>query len=62
MVNLILNTVLQVFEDFVYHRELVSADGLNVVLEFSAKVGGRELKGIDADPLRRKPARSSSSR
>ena len=43
----LLNTVLQVFEDFVYHRELVSADGLNVVLEFSAKVGGRELKGID---------------
>lgn len=47
LVNLILNTVLQVFEDFAYHRELVSADGLNVVLEFSAKVGGRELKGID---------------
>ena len=47
VVNLILNTVLQVFEDFAYHRELVSADGLNVVLEFSAKVGGHELKGID---------------
>lgn len=47
MVNVILNTVLQVFQDFVYHRELVSADGLNVVLEFSAKVGERELKGID---------------
>lgn len=47
MVNLILNTVSQVFADFAYHRELVSADGLNVVLEFSAKVGERELKGID---------------
>lgn len=46
-VNLILNTVIKVFEDFTYHRELVSADGLSVVLEFSAKVGGRELKGID---------------
>jgi len=46
-VNLILNTVLQVFEDFTYHRELASADGLNVVLEFSARVGERELKGID---------------
>ncbi|MDD0842622.1 nuclear transport factor 2 family protein [Pseudomonas sp. Gutcm_11s] len=46
-VNLILNTVLQVFQDFAYHRELATADGLNVVLEFSAKVGGRELKGID---------------
>lgn len=47
MVNLILNTVLQVFEDFTYHRELASADGLSVVLEFSARVGERELKGID---------------
>ena len=47
MVNVILNTVLQVFQDFAYHRELASADGLSVVLEFSAKVAGRELKGID---------------
>ncbi|MDP3813513.1 nuclear transport factor 2 family protein [Pseudomonas sp.] len=47
MVSLILNTVSQVFEDFVYHRQLVSADGLNLVLEFSAKVDERELKGID---------------
>ena len=47
MVSLILNTVSQVFVDFVYHRELASADGLSVVLEFSAKVGERELKGID---------------
>ena len=31
-VNLILNTVLTVFEDFAYHRELASADGSNVVL------------------------------
>ena len=47
MVSLILNTVSKVFVDFAYHRELTDADGLNVVLEFSAKVGGRELKGID---------------
>ncbi len=46
-VNLILNTVLKVFEDFAYHRELATADGLSVVLEFSAKVGERELKGTD---------------
>ncbi|WP_308724646.1 nuclear transport factor 2 family protein [Metapseudomonas otitidis] len=46
-VNLILNTVLQVFQDFAYHRELASDDGLNVVLEFSARVGERDLKGID---------------
>jgi len=47
VLNLILNTVIQVFEDFTYHRQLVSDDGLNVVLEFSATVSGRELKGID---------------
>ncbi|MDB5994093.1 MAG: hypothetical protein JWP42_1229 [Pseudomonas sp.] len=47
VVTMILNTVFNVFEDFQYHRELATADGLNVVLEFSAKVGGKELKGID---------------
>lgn len=47
VVTMILSTVCQVFEDFTYHRELATADGLNVVLEFSAKVGGKELKGID---------------
>ncbi|EXF47149.1 SnoaL-like domain protein [Pseudomonas sp. BAY1663] len=47
MVNLILTTVLRVFEDFRYHRELASAQGRDVVLEFSARVGDRELKGID---------------
>lgn len=46
-VALILNTVLTVFEDFAYHRELADADGLNVVLEFSARVGQKQLKGID---------------
>ncbi|MNT94567.1 hypothetical protein D3C72_2362820 [compost metagenome] len=47
MVSTILNTVLKVFVDFTYHRQLATADGLSVVLEFSASVGGRELKGID---------------
>lgn len=47
VVAMILNTVFQVFEDFTYHRELASADGLNVVLEFSARVGDKQLKGID---------------
>lgn len=45
--QLILGTVVKVFEDFAYHREFVDADGLGVVLEFSAKVNGKELKGID---------------
>lgn len=47
VVSAILNTVIQVFEDFRYHRQLATADGLSVVLEFSARVNGRELKGID---------------
>lgn len=46
-VTLLLRTVLTVFEDFTYHRQLVSADGLSVVLEFSARVGDKQLKGID---------------
>lgn len=44
---MILATVFDVFESFEYHRELATADGLNVVLEFSATVSGKELKGID---------------
>lgn len=46
-VVLILRTVIGVFENFRYHRELYSDDGLNAVLEFSAEVGGKQLKGID---------------
>lgn len=44
---LVLGTVIQVFEDFVYHRQFASEDGLNAVLEFRARVGDRQLKGID---------------
>src|SRR5476649_1558636 len=47
VVSTILGTVIKVFENFTYHRELATADGLSVVLEFSAEVAGRELKGID---------------
>ena len=46
-VALVLGTVIDVFEDFQYHRELASDDGLSAVLEFSARVGARNLKGID---------------
>lgn len=46
-VVLVLNTVIKVFEDFTYHREFAGEDGLNVVLEFSATVGGKQLKGVD---------------
>jgi hypothetical protein len=44
---LVLGTVIQVFEDFVYHRQFASEDGLNAVLEFSARVHGKELRGVD---------------
>lgn len=46
-VQLILSTVIEVFEDFTYHRTFTTEDARSVVLEFSARVGGRELKGID---------------
>lgn len=46
-VVLVLNTAYQVFENFAYHRQLASDDGLSVVLEFSANVGDKQLKGID---------------
>lgn len=46
-VLLILKTVMTVFSNFSYHRQLATADGLSVVLEFSANVGGKALKGID---------------
>ena len=47
VVFFILTNVIQVFENFTYHREFYTEDGLNVVLEFSANVGGKKLKGID---------------
>ncbi len=47
MVALILNTVAQVFTEFTYDRELTTDEGLSVVLEFSARVNGKQLKGID---------------
>lgn len=47
VVFFILTNVIQVFENFAYHREFYSQDGCNVVLEFSANVGDKKLKGID---------------
>ena len=44
---LALNTVLTIFTDFTYYRQFASADGLSVVLEFSAVVNDKQLKGID---------------
>jgi ketosteroid isomerase-like protein len=45
--QIVLSNVLTVFEDFAYHRTLSTADGHSIVLEFSARIGATELKGID---------------
>ena len=47
VVSTILSTVIQVFEGFTSHRQMADDDGLNVMLEFSAELGGRKLKGND---------------
>lgn len=47
VVTFILTNVIQIFENFSYHREFYSEDGQSVVLEFSANVGEKKLKGID---------------
>ncbi|MBU3848513.1 MAG: nuclear transport factor 2 family protein [Candidatus Acinetobacter avistercoris] len=47
LVFFILTNVIQIFENFTYHREFYTEDGLNVVLEFSANIGEKKLKGID---------------
>ncbi len=47
VVYFILTNVIQVFENFTYHRELYTEDQQSVVLEFSANVGEKKLKGID---------------
>ena len=46
-VKLVLSTVIQVFENFTYHRSFAGDDDSSVVLEFSAEVSGKSLKGID---------------
>ncbi|MEL7029962.1 MAG: nuclear transport factor 2 family protein [Pseudomonadota bacterium] len=42
-----LETVVTVFEDFAYHRAFAGDDAGSVVLEFSARVGDKSLKGVD---------------
>ena len=43
---LVLTTVVQIFENFRYHRTFV-AGGHDVALEFAANIGKWQLKGID---------------
>lgn len=47
VVFFILSNVIQIFENFTYHREFYTEDQQSVVLEFSANVGEKKLKGID---------------
>ena len=47
VVYFILTNVIQVFENFTYHREFFTEDEQSVVLEFSAIVSEKQLKGID---------------
>ena len=47
VVYFILTNVIQVFENFTYHREFFTEDKQSVVLEFSAVVSEKQLKGID---------------
>jgi len=46
VVCLVLRTAASVFEDFVYHRAFVAGPN-DVVLEFSARIGYKKLKGVD---------------
>ncbi|MFW2076945.1 nuclear transport factor 2 family protein [Acinetobacter sp. ULE_I010] len=47
VVYFILTNVIQVFENFTYHREFFTEDEQSVVIEFSAVVSEKQLKGID---------------
>jgi hypothetical protein len=46
-VVLAVSTAFTVFSDFTYHRSFVAGSGRDVVLEFRARVGDRDVHGID---------------
>lgn len=43
----VLSQVIEIFEDFTYHREMTSDDGRAAFLEFTAHIGDKSLKGLD---------------
>lgn len=45
--SLALSNVIEVFTNFTYHRQAATADGMSVVLEFSATIDDKDIKGID---------------
>ncbi len=46
VVCIVLRGATKLFQDFVYHREFAAGEN-DVCLEFSARVGDKELKGVD---------------
>lgn len=42
-----LSNVIEVFENFTYHREFISETDNSAMLEFTADVSGKSLKGVD---------------
>nr|WP_175922057.1 nuclear transport factor 2 family protein [Burkholderia latens] len=44
---LALRTVVTILDNFEYHRQFADDDGTSIVLEFSATIGDKRLKGID---------------
>jgi len=46
-IKLLLKAVNTVFKEFEYHRTLFTEDGTSVILEFSALVDDKRVKGID---------------
>lgn len=42
-----LSNVIEFFENFTYHRELISETDRSAMLEFTADVSGKTLKGVD---------------
>ncbi len=43
----VLSQAMEIFENFTYHREMISDDGRSVFLEFTANIGDKSLKGLD---------------
>ncbi len=43
----VLSQVIEIFENFTYHREMISEDERSAFLEFTANIGDKTLKGLD---------------
>ncbi len=43
----VLSQVMDIFENFTYHREMMDMDNKSAFLEFTANIGDKSLKGLD---------------